>query len=94
MPKYVIERDMPGVGKLSNDDLRRISQESCAVLSEMGPEIRWIHSYVTADKIYCVYMAPNEEVIRQHGENGGFPTNRISRVQTMINPATATGAAG
>jgi len=88
MPKYVIERDMPGVGKLSAADLKAASQKSCSVLEGM-PRVQWLHSYVTDDKIYCVYMAPNEDAIREHGKLGGFPTDRITRVRTMIEPATA-----
>ena len=89
MPKYVIERDMPGVGNLSAEELRGASQTSCNVLRNMGPEIQWVHSYVTGDKIYCVYIAPNEEMIREHAQQGGFPANRISEVKTMIDPTTA-----
>ena len=89
MPKYVIERDMPGAGKLSAADLKGASQTSCSVLREMGPEIQWIHSYVTDDKLYCVYRAPNEAMIREHAQKGGFPANKISRVRTMIEPTTA-----
>lgn len=89
MPKYVIERDLPGAGDLSKSDLQGISQKSCGVLQELGPEIVWQQSYVTDDKIYCVYIAPNEEIIRQHAERGGFPANRISRVHEVIDPSTA-----
>ncbi|HJT68756.1 MAG TPA: DUF4242 domain-containing protein [Terriglobales bacterium] len=89
MPKYVIERDLPGAGKLTPDQLRAISQKSCGVLSRLGPEIQWIHSYVTADKIYCIYRAPNEEMIREHAMQGGFPANRISEVSSVIEPTTA-----
>lgn len=89
MPKYVIERDLPGVGKLTPQDLRAVSQKSCQVLGELGPEIQWLHSYVTDDKIYCVYLAPSEELIRRHAQKGGFPANRIERILTMIDPATA-----
>ena len=89
MPKFVIERDMPGVGKLSSDDLKGASQKSCGVLRDLGPDIQWIHSYVTDDKIYCVYLAPNEEMIREHAKRGGFPANRISQVRKIIEPATA-----
>jgi len=91
MPKYVIERDLPGAGKISQADLRAISQKSCSVLEGLGPKIQWLHSYVTDDKIYCVYQAPNEEIIREHAKQGGFPANRISQVRTMIEPATAEG---
>ena len=89
MPKYVIEREMPGVGNLSEEDLQGASQTSCNVLSELGPQIQWLHSYVTNDKIYCVYIAPNEEMIREHARRGGFPANRISEVKTVIDPTTA-----
>ena len=89
MPQYVIERDMPGVGSLGPGDLKAASQTSCAVLHQMGPDIQWVQSYVTDDKIYCIYRAPNEEMIREHAEKGGFPANRISEVQAMIDPTTA-----
>lgn len=89
MPQYVIEREIPGVGEWSAEQLKAASQTSCAVLSEMGPEIEWIHSYVTGDKIYCVYNAANEEMVREHATRGGFPANSISEVNTMISPATA-----
>ena len=89
MPQYVIEREMPGVGSLGPTDLKAASQTSCAVLHNMGPDIQWVHSYVTDDKIYCIYRAPNEEMIRQHAEQGGFPANRVSEVQAMIDPTTA-----
>ena len=89
MPKYVIEREIPGAGKLTPKELQGISQKSCGVLREMGPQIQWVHSYVTDDKIYCVYVAPNEEAIRKHAQEGGFPANRISRVRTVIEPTTA-----
>ena len=89
MPQFVIERDMPGVGKLSADELQGASQTSCSVLRDLGPQIQWVHSYVTDDKIYCVYRAPNEEIIREHAERGGFPANKISQVRAMIDPTTA-----
>lgn len=89
MPKYVIERDIPGAGKLSPEALKAISQTSCAVLSAMGPQIQWLHSYVTADKIYCVYIAPDAEAIREHAAQGGFPAERVSEVASMIDPVTA-----
>jgi Protein of unknown function (DUF4242) len=89
MPKYLIEREIPGAGKLTPQDLQAISQKSCSVLQNLGPQIEWLHSYVTGDKIYCVYMAPNEELIREHARQGGFPANRISEVKTIISPATA-----
>jgi len=89
MPSYVIERDMPGVGKLGAPDLQNASQTSCDVLRDLGPSIQWVHSYVTDDKIYCLYRAPNEEIIRRHAQLGGFPANRISEVKTVIDPTTA-----
>ena len=89
MPKYVIERELPGAGRLSRDELRAVSQRSCGVLNRLGPQIQWIESYVTADKIYCVYRAPNEEMIREHARQGGFPANRISEVVSVIDPGTA-----
>ena len=89
MPKYVIEREIPGAGKLSTQELKAISEKSCSVLRAMGPQIQWVHSYVTDDKIYCVYVAPNEEAIRKHAQQGGFPANRISRVRGMIDPTTS-----
>jgi hypothetical protein len=89
MPKYVIERDLPGAGALSTEQLKGISQKSCGVLRNLGPQIQWLHSYVTADKIYCVYIAPNEEVVREHAKQGGFPANRVSEVKTIIDPTTA-----
>jgi hypothetical protein len=89
MPKYVIERDIPGVGKLSANELQAVSQKSCAVLNKLGPQIQWVESFVTADKIYCVYIAPNEEMIREHARQGGFPANRISEVKSEIDPTTA-----
>ncbi len=91
MPKYVIEREIPGAGKLSAQELQAISQKSCSVLNQLGPQVQWVHSYVTDDKIYCVYIAPNEEMVRQHAEQGGFPANRISQVKGMIDPTTAEG---
>src|SRR5918995_886080 len=94
MPKYVIERDIPGVGNSTADALQAVSQTSCNVLQELGPQIQWVHSYVTGDKIYCVYISPNEEMIREHATRGGFPANRISEIKTVIDPTTAeTGAA-
>jgi predicted Rdx family selenoprotein len=89
MPKFVIERDIPGAGKLSAQELHAISQKSCGVLSTMGPQIQWVQSYVTDDKIYCIYVAPNEDVVREHARQGGFPANTISRVRTVIDPTTA-----
>ena len=89
MPKYVIERDIPGAGKLSPKELQAISQKSCGVLSQMGPQIQWVHSYVTDDKIYCVYVAPNEEMVKEHARKGGFPANRVSAVKSVIDPTTS-----
>ena len=89
MPKFVIERELPGAGSLASGDLQGISRKSCDVLRELGPEIQWVHSYVTDDKIYCVYIAPNEAAVRRHAELGGFPANFVSAVRTMIDPTTA-----
>ncbi|HSF46253.1 MAG TPA: DUF4242 domain-containing protein [Chitinophagaceae bacterium] len=89
MPKYVIEREIPGAGKLTHEQLQGISQTSCGVLLEMGPRIIWQHSYVTGDKIYCVYIAPNEDMLREHASKGGFPVNRIEKISEIIDPATA-----
>ena len=89
MPKYVIEREIPGAGKLTPDELQAISQKSCGVLNHLGPQIQWIESYVTDDKIYCIYRAPSEELVRQHAKEGGFPANRISQIKSVIDPSTA-----
>ena len=89
MPKYVIEREIPNAGKLSAEELQGISQHSCNVLQQLGPTIQWVHSYVTDDKVYCVYIAPNEELIREHATRGGFPANRISQVREVIDPTTS-----
>ena len=89
MPKYVIERELPGAGKLSPQELKGIAQKSCGVLREMGSEIQWLYSYVTDDKIYCVYIAPNEKMVLEHAKCGGFPANRVSRVTGQIDPTTA-----
>ncbi|HEV2799647.1 MAG TPA: DUF4242 domain-containing protein [Pyrinomonadaceae bacterium] len=89
MPKYVIEREVPEAGKLPADALQAMSQKSCAVLNGMGPQIQWVHSYVTDDKIYCVYIAPNAEMVREHAAQGGFPANRISEIRTIIDPTSA-----
>ena len=89
MPKFVIEREIPGAGQLSAEELRAISQKSCGVLRGMGPQIQWVESYVTDDKIYCVYVAPNEEAAREHARQGGFPANRVSQVRAVIDPTTA-----
>lgn len=89
MPQYVIERDLPGAGNLSDAEFREVARKSNAVLEEMGPEIQWLHSYVTGDKIYCVYQSPDEETIRDHARRGGFPINRVSAVRRIIDPNTA-----
>jgi hypothetical protein len=89
MPKYIIEREIPGAGSLTVQDLQGISQKSCGILNDMGPKIQWVESYVTDDKIYCVYIAPDEATVRAHAEQGGFPANRISQIKTMIDPTTA-----
>ena len=89
MPQFVIEREMPGVGNLGPEDLKMASQTSCNVLKDLGPQIQWVHSYVTDNKIYCVYRAPDEEIIREHAQRGGFPANKISRIRSMIDPTTA-----
>jgi hypothetical protein len=92
MPKYVIERDIPGVGGSTAEAMQAVSQTSCNVLKELGPQIQWVQSYVTADKIYCVYIAPNEDIIREHAERGGFPANAINEIKTEIDPTTAEGS--
>ena len=89
MPKYLIEREFPGAGNMSPQELHAVAQKSCGVLQNQGPRIQWLHSYVTGDKIYCVYIAPNEEMIREHASQGGFPANRISEINTIIDPTTA-----
>jgi hypothetical protein len=89
MKTYLIERDIPGAGALTATDLKGISQKSCGVLKEMGPQIEWVHSYVTGNKIFCVYRAANEDLIRQHGKSGGFPVTKITEINTTISPATA-----
>jgi hypothetical protein len=89
MPRWVIERDIAGVGKLSPAELKAVSQKSCAVLNELGPRIQWIQSYVTDDRIYCVYVAPDEATVRKHAEMGGFPASKVSRVRATIDPTTA-----
>lgn len=89
MPRYVIERDIPGAGQLSQQELKAISQKSCSVLGDLGPQIQWQHSYVTGDRVYCVYIAPDKEMVRKHARQGGFPANRISEVVTIIDPLTA-----
>ena len=91
MPKFVIEREIPGAGKLSREQLQAISQKSCSVLRGMGPQIQWLESYVTDDKIYCIYIAPDEAAVRRHAAEGGFPANRISQVRTTIDPTTSEG---
>ena len=89
MPKFVIEREIPGAGSLTPQQLQAISQKSCGVLRNLGPQIQWLHSYVTGDKIYCVYIAPNEELVREHASQGGFPANSVAQVMTVIDPTTA-----
>ena len=89
MPKYLIERNIPGAGKLTAEQLQGISQTSCGVLSHMGPQIQWVNSYVTPDKIYCVYIAPNEEMVREHAKQGGFPANVVTEIASIIDPTTA-----
>jgi hypothetical protein len=89
MPKYVIEREIPGAGKMTSEQLKAVSQTSCGVLRQLGPEIQWVQSYVTDDKIYCVYIAADEKLIREHATKGGFPANTISEVRTIIDPTTA-----
>lgn len=89
MPKYVIEREIPGAGDLTKDELQAISQKSCGVLNQLGPEIQWVQSYVTGNKIYCIYIAPNEEMVKEHASQGGFPANSIAEVKRVIDPTTA-----
>ena len=91
MPKYVIEREIPGAGKLSPQELQAISQKSCGVLNKLGPQIQWVQSYVTDDKVYCVYIAPSAELVREHARQGGFPANRVSEIRSVIDPTTAEG---
>lgn len=91
MPKYVIEREIPGVGDSTADALQAVSQTSCSVLKDLGPQIQWVQSYVTGDKIYCIYIAPNEDMIREHATRGGFPSNKISEIKNIIDPVTAEG---
>ncbi|WP_442756678.1 DUF4242 domain-containing protein [Methylocystis sp. JAN1] len=89
MPKFIIEREIPGAGRMSADDLRAVSQKSCSVLRSLGPDVQWVESYVTDDKIYCIYIAPTADLVRKHAELGGFPANRISEVKSIIDPASA-----
>jgi hypothetical protein len=89
MPKFLIEREIPGAGDLTAEQLQGISQKSCGVLQSMGPQIQWVQSYVTGDKVYCVYIAPDEAAVREHAERGGFPANRVSQIKSMIDPTTA-----
>jgi Protein of unknown function (DUF4242) len=89
MPKYVIEREIPGAGKMTAEQLKAVSQTSCGVLSGMGPQIQWVHSYVTDDKIYCIYNAPDEATVREHASKGGFPANSVAQVRSIIDPVTA-----
>ena len=89
MPKYIIERGIPGVGDSTDEQLQQIAQTSCSVLREMGPSIQWVHSFVTPDKIYCLYIAPDENMVREHAKRGGFPADQVAEVRTMIDPTTA-----
>ena len=89
MPKYVIEREIPGLGKLSSEELQGVSEKSCDVLRELGGDVQWLHSYVTDDKLFCVYIAPNEQRVQEHADRGGFPANAIARVHRLIDPTTA-----
>ncbi|MBA2330545.1 MAG: DUF4242 domain-containing protein [Flavisolibacter sp.] len=89
MPRYIIERELPGAGKLNKDELQSISKKSCSVLNELGPQIQWVESYVTENKIFCVYQAPNKEIIKEHAEKGGFPANNIEEIKNIISPVTA-----
>lgn len=89
MPKYIIEREIPGASKLTSEQLKGISQTSCGVLSKLGPSIQWVHSYVAGDKIYCIYIAPNEELVREHAKQGGFPANKVTEIAEIIDPTTA-----
>lgn len=89
MPQYLIERDIPGAGNFSSAELKAISQKSCSILNQLGPQIQWVHSYVTGDRIYCIYRAPNKETVLEHARQGGFPANRVSEIETTIDPTTA-----
>jgi hypothetical protein len=89
MPKFLIEREIPGAGSLSGKELQAIAQISCGVLQKLGPQIQWVQSYVTSDKVYCVYIAPNEEMVREHAKQGGFPANRVSEIKSVLDPTTA-----
>ena len=89
MPQYLIERNIPGAGRLTSAELKAISQKSCGVLATLGPQIQWVHSYVTDDQIHCIYRAPNEEIVREHARQGGFPADRVSEIKTIIDPTTA-----
>ena len=91
MPKFLIEREIPGAGDLKPEELQAISQKSCGVLRELGPQVQWVESYVTGDKVYCVYIAPDEAAVREHARRGGFPANRVSEIKRMIDPTTAEG---
>jgi hypothetical protein len=89
VPKYVVEREIPGAGKISKEDLKALAEKSCKVLKELGPEIQWVHSYLTDDKLFCVYIAPNQEMVLKHAESGGFPVNNVAKVKMIIDPTTA-----
>jgi hypothetical protein len=91
MPKYVIEREMPGVGNFTPAQIHAVAQKSCSVLNALGPQIQWVESYVTGDKIYCIYISPNEEMVREHARQGGFPANRVAEIKAIIDPTTAEG---
>lgn len=92
MPRYIIEREIPGAGKMTDEQLTGIAQKSCGVLNNMGPRIQWVHSYVAGDKIYCIYNAPNEEMVREHAKQGGFPANSVTQISRIIDPITAEGS--
>jgi len=92
MPKYLIEREIPGAGRMSPQELQSVAEKSCSVLRNLGPQIQWVHSYVTDNKIYCVYIAPNEQMVREHARQGGFPANRVSRIDAVIDPTTSESA--
>jgi cell division inhibitor SulA len=94
MPKFVIEREIPGAGSMSAQQVQAVAEKSCSLLRNLGPQIQWLHSYVTENKIYCVYIAPNEEMVREHARQGGFPANSVSQVKRIIDPTTAESAAG
>lgn len=94
MPKFVIEREIPGAGSMSPEELHGVAEKSCEVLRNLGPRIQWVHSYVTDNKIYCIYIAPNEEMVREHARLGGFPANKVSQIRSIIDPTTSEGSRG